>query len=312
MKNIRIFGPVPSRRLGKSIGINNIPPKKCSYSCVYCQLGVSFKMEADRRQFYDPYDLLEEVREKIANARSKDEPIDYLTIVPDGEPTLDVHLGELIDLLKPLGSKVAIITNATLLADPRVREELGKADWVSVKVDTVDENIWRKIDRPHKQIDFKAMLEGVQAFSREYAGFLATETMLVDGLNCDVEAVAAFIREMHPAKAYLSIPTRPPAVKWVQAPQENGINKAFQTLMNHSIDVEYLIGYEGDAFAYTGDMENDLLSITSVHPMREDAVKEYLKKAGGSFSIIEKLLSENRMIVTEYNDDRFYLRKLQK
>ena len=151
MSKIRVFGPVPSRRLGKSIGINNIPPKICSYSCVYCQLGVSLKMVAERHEYYDPNDLLIEVKEKISNAKINNESIDYLTIVPDGEPTLDKNLGKLIDLIKPLGFKIAIITNSTLLKEPEVRQEISKADWISVKIDTLDETIWKKIDRPHKK-----------------------------------------------------------------------------------------------------------------------------------------------------------------
>lgn len=310
MSKIRVFGPVPSRRLGKSIGINNIPPKICSYSCVYCQLGTSLKMATDRREYYDPNDLLTEVKEKIANAKINDESIDYLTIVPDGEPTLDKNLGKLIELIKPLGFKIAVITNSTLLKEPDVRKEIGKADWVSVKVDTLDEKIWRKIDRPHKKIAFDSMLNGIRAFSQEYGGLLVTETMLVRDLNRDIKKTAEFIKDINPSTAYLSIPTRPPAVKWVNAPEEQKINKAYQIFREFSLNTEYLIGYEGNEFAYTGNVKDDLLSITSVHPMREDAVAEYLKKADSDFSVIEEMLKENKIIVSEYNNSRFYLRKL--
>ncbi len=311
MSKIRVFGPVPSRRLGKSIGINNIPPKICSYSCVYCQLGISLNMVADRQEYYDPNDLLKEVKEKITNAKINNEAIDYLTIVSDGEPTLDKNLGKLIDLLKPLGFKIAVITNSTLLKEPEVRQEICKADWVSVKVDTLDEKIWKKIDRPHKKIEFNSMLNGIKAFSQEYDGVLVTETMLVKDLNNDIKKVAEFIKSIKPSIAYLSIPTRPPAIKWVKAPNEEMINKAFQIFQNFSINTEYLIGYEGNEFAYTGNVKEDLLSITSVHPMREDAIKEYLKKANSNFSIIEEMLKENKIIVSEYNNERFYLRRLK-
>jgi len=313
MGKIRVFGPVPSRRLKKSVGINNIPPKICTYSCVYCQLGKSLKMVADRQEYYDPNDLLIEVKEKITNARINNEPIDYLTIVPDGEPTLDKNLGELIGLLKPLGFKVAVITNSTLIEKPDVRKDLSKADWVSVKIDTLNEKIWRKIDRPHRKIAFDSMLNGIRSFSREYNGQFVTETMLVKGLNDDAEnirKVAEFIRELNPSVAYLSIPIRPPAEKWVEAPEEQKINRAYQIFKSQSLTTEYLIGYEGNEFAYTGNIEEDILSITSVHPMREDAVKEYLKKAGGNFSIIDEMLRENKIIVSEFNDERFYLRRL--
>lgn len=310
MHDARVFGPVPSRRLGKSIGINNIPPKICSYSCVYCQLGRSLKMTAERRAFYDASDLFLEVKEKIANAEINNEPIDYLTIVPDGEPTLDIHLGELIDLIKPLGFKIAVITNATLLKDPDVREDIANADWVSVKVDTLDEKMWKKIDRPHTGIEFDSLLNGIETFAAEYKGLLATETMLVEGLNGDIEKMAEFLKRINPSISYLSIPTRPPAKEWVRPPKEHRINEAYQIFRGFSLNTEYLIGYEGNEFAFTGNAKEDLLSIVSVHPMREDAVEKFLKKANCSFVLVEELLKENRLVVSEYNNKRFYLRKL--
>ena len=313
MDKLNVFGPVPSRRLGKSIGINNIPPKICSYSCVYCQLGRSLKMTADRQAFYNPNDLLAAAEEKIKDAVSNNEPIDFLTIVPDGEPTLDINLGKLIDRLKPLNFKVAVITNATLLSRPDVRQDLSKADWVSVKIDTLDEKIWRKTDRPHKSIALDSMLHGIRLFAEKFRGQLVTETMLVRGLNDhigNIAQVAQFIGEIKPAIAYLSIPTRPPAEKWVAAPREPQINSACQIFRDNALSVEYLIGYEGNEFAYTGNIEADILSITAVHPMRQDAVDAYLKKAKGDFSVIKAMLKEKKIVASKYDGDLFYLRKL--
>jgi wyosine [tRNA(Phe)-imidazoG37] synthetase (radical SAM superfamily) len=315
MDQTRVFGPVPSRRLGKSVGINNIPPKICTYSCVYCQLGKSLKMVSDRCTYYDPDSLLAETKGKIKNAQSNHEPIDYLTIVSDGEPTLDEKLGQLIDRLSTLGIKTAVITNSTLLNRPDVRQDLCKADWVSVKIDTLDEKIWKKIDRPHNKIKFDDILDGIRSFSTEFKGQLVTETMLVKGVNDDtqsLEKTAQFISKINCSLAYLSIPTRPPAVKWVSPPEEETINRAYNVFNARGLNTEYLIGYEGNQFAYTGNIEADILSITSVHPMREDAVNAYLKKANGDFSTIEKLLDENKILVSEYNNERFYLRTLTK
>ena len=315
MENLRVFGPVPSRRLGRSLGINNIPPKICSYSCVYCQLGRSLKVTADRQVFYDPEDLYKELKPKLSILENNNQAIDYLTIVPDGEPTLDKNLGQLINLLQPLGIKVAVITNSTFLGDTDTRRDLCKADWVSVKIDSLNENIWRRIDRPHKKLSFDSMLQGIRAFSKEYKGTLTTETMLVESLNDDINNItttAQFIRDINPSTAYLSIPTRPPAEKWVKAPEEKSINRAYQIFREHSITTEYLIGYEGNEFAYSGNVEEDLLSITSVHPMREDAVMEFLKKADADLSILENMVSENKIIISEYKNDRFYLRKLSR
>lgn len=267
----------------------------------------------DRCAYYDPGMLLAETKEKIKNAHLNNEPIDYLTIVSDGEPTLDANLGQLIEKLRPLGIKIAVITNSTLLSRVDVRQELCRADWVSVKVDTLDEKIWKTIDRPHKKIKFDAVLAGVRLFSEEFNGQLVTETMLVKGLNDGrqrLDKTARFIRKLNCSVAYLSIPTRPPALNWVRPPEEQNISRAYHLFTAQDLNTEYLIGYEGNEFAYTGNIEADILSITSVHPMREDAVYAYLKKAKAPFSIIEKLRADNKILVSTYHNERFYMRTL--
>ena len=146
------FGPVPSRRLGRSLGINNIPPKVCTYSCVYCQVGKTSRMQVDRMPFYDPEKIYMAVRTQVAKARQKGESVDYLTFVPDGEPTLDVNLGNEIELLKSLGLKIAVITNGALAWRKDVKADLAKADWVSYKIDSTSEKIWRRINRPQRTL----------------------------------------------------------------------------------------------------------------------------------------------------------------
>jgi len=308
------FGPVPSRRLGHSLGINNIPPKVCSYSCVYCQLGRTLNMGAERKDFYKPEEIFKDVEKKVKDARKNKEPIDYLTFVPDGEPTLDVNLGKEIELLKTLGIKIAVISNASLIGREDVRDDLCRADWVSVKIDAISEDIWRRVNRPHKFLRLDKIFQGILEFSRIFRGELATETMLIQDVNDDIEEirkVASFNAKIRNVKSYISIPTRPPAEKWVKAANEHTINYAYQLFQEKSISTEYLIGYEGNAFAFTGNVEEDLLSITSVHPMREEAVDEFLKKANKKRVIIEKLISEDKLAEVKYKGKRFFIRKLQ-
>ena len=308
------FGPVPSRRLGHSLGINNIPPKVCSYSCVYCQLGRTLNMGAERKDFYKPEEIFKDVEKKVKDARKNKEPIDYLTFVPDGEPTLDVNLGREIELLKTLGIKIAVISNASLIWQEDVRDDLCRADWVSLKIDAISKDIWRRTNRPHKSLQLDKILLGIEEFSRIFRGELATETMLIQDVNDDIEEirkVASFNAKIRNVKSYISIPTRPPAEKWVKAANEHTINYAYQLFQEKSISTEYLIGYEGNAFAFTGNVEEDLLSITSVHPMREEAVDEFLKKANKKRVIIEKLISEDKLAEVKYKGKRFFIRKLQ-
>jgi wyosine [tRNA(Phe)-imidazoG37] synthetase (radical SAM superfamily) len=306
------FGPVPSRRLGRSLGINNIPPKICTYSCVYCQLGRTIQMQVDRRAFYEPEEILQDVQQKLEKARQGDETIDYLTFVADGEPTLDVNLGREIALLRRLGP-VAVITNGSLIWREDVREELEQADWVSLKVDAALEETWRKVNRPHGSLQLASIQAGMLEFARGYAGELVTETMLVGGINDsadDLRKVADFLARLQPARAYLSIPTRPPAERWAQPPGEEIINRAYQVLSEKLDRLEYLIGYEGNAFAFTGDVEEDLLSITAVHPMREDAVSEFLARADADWAVVRRLMAQGQLLELEYKGHQFYLRKL--
>jgi len=314
MDNLRVFGPVPSRRLGRSLGINNIPPKICSYSCVYCQLGRSLSMVNQRGEYYDPEDLGKEVFDAIHSLEENNEKVDYLTVVPDGEPTLDLHLGRLIEILKSSGIKIAVITNSTLINNSEVRQDLSKADLISIKVDAVDHKTWKRIDRPYGKINLENILAGIRIFAGEYSGKLLTETMLIKDLNDDPEncqKTAAFLAEINPHSSFLSIPTRPPAENWVSPPNAENLNIAYQLFHQTGLNVEYLVGYEGNEFAFTGNIEQDILSITSVHPMREDAVEDFLLRAGGEMNIIEKMLRDGNLIISEYQNKLYYLRNLK-
>jgi len=308
------FGPVPSRRLGKSLGINNIPPKHCTYSCAYCQLGRTKDMTMERKDFYGPQMLFQSTEQRVRAAREKGESVDYLAFVPDGEPTLDIDLGKEIEALGTLGIKIAVISNSSLIWMEDVQKDLHKADWVSLKVDAVSVDAWQKINRPHGKLDLDMIMKGIIEFADSYQGKLVTETMLVKGINDEndeIEMIADFISGLDIAKSYLSIPIRPPAENWCYAASEDSINLAFQKFTEKGMKTECLVGYEGNAFASTGSLEEDILSITSVHPMRKDAVEELVKKAGQGWGVIEKLLGSGKLVELEHNNCNFYLRKFE-
>jgi len=309
------FGPIPSRRLGRSLGINNIPPKICTYSCVYCQIGKTSNVKIHPQVFYSPSQIFNEVREKVEKSREKGEPIDYLTFVPDGEPTLDINLGQEVKLIKSLGIKIAVITNASLMEQKQVRENLEEADLVSLKVDSVGEEIWRRVNHPHRNLCLKSILEGMLKFSESFRGKIITETMLIKNINDDsqhIKKVVNFLTQLRLSKAYLSVPIRPPAERWVQTPSEEVMNQSYNLFEEKIKQVECLIGYEGNAFAFTGEVEEDILSITSVHPMREEALKDFLERAKSDWSIIEGLIEQGKLVESEYEGHKFYMRKFKK
>jgi wyosine [tRNA(Phe)-imidazoG37] synthetase (radical SAM superfamily) len=310
-----VFGPVPSRRLGRSLGINNIPPKVCTYSCIYCQLGRTTRMRVDRQVFFPPETILKMVKKKVESVKKVGESVDYLTFVPDGEPTLDVNLGRSIEALRPLGIKIAVISNGSLAWHEAVKDDLKKADWVSLKVDSVREEGWWRINRPYKNFHLGSILDGLRDFTASYKGALATETMLVHGVNDDIyhlREIADFLSQLNPSMAYLAIPIRPPAEKWVQAPDEALIARAYQIFKERLDKVELLLGHEGNAFAFTDNVEDDILSITAVHPMRKDAVQDFLARAKADWSIIQKLIVQDQLVEANYRGQKFYIRRFDK
>lgn len=311
MKNRIPFGPIPSRRLGRSLGINNIPPKICTYSCLYCQVGETCEFTVKRRNFYQPEKIKKQVLTKISELRKHKEKIDYLSFVPDGEPTLDINLGEEIELLKDTGIPIAVITNSSLIAQPDVRKDLNKANWVSLKIDAYSEEIWEKVNRPHPDLSLNNILEGITEFSNEYRGDLHTETMLIKEINTEIkhiEKIADFIGKLKINKAYISIPTRPSTLKWIKQPTEEITNIAYSLFKEKGINVELLTGYPPTKFAKTDNVRDEILDITSVHPMREEDLSDILDKADKDWEIVEKLLNEKEIKMVKFNKNKFYIR----
>ncbi len=313
MQNI-IFGPVPSRRLGKSIGINNIPHKVCSYSCAYCQVGKADIMQVNRQEFYHPDIIVRQLDYKL-NCLSQSDFPDYITLVPDGEPTLDIHLGELIVKLKSFGLPVAVISNSSLLYQPDVQSELMHADYVSLKVDTVNHTSWRKVNKPHKELNHSLILQSIRDFSKKFKGTLVTESMLLKDLNDseeEMEMLAVFLQEIEPEIAYIAIPTRPLAFGGIFPAEEIAVAMAHETFSRHKLNAEMLTGYEGNAFAASGNFADDILSITAVHPMRKDAVMELMTKSNASELILNQLIENELIEKVTFNNQEYFLRRFSK
>jgi wyosine [tRNA(Phe)-imidazoG37] synthetase (radical SAM superfamily) len=309
------YGPVPSRRFGRSLGINNIPPKTCSYACRYCQVGRTIHKSIERRAFYAPDMVVEEVRRRVEEVTRLGERIDVLAFVPDGEPTLDRNLGREMDLLRPLGIEIAVISNGSLVTREDVRSDLSLADIVSLKIDATRRSVWRRMDRPHGHLDLEEILEGMLRFAAEYDGRLLTETMLVKGVNDgpeDLEDVASFLAKLRPAVAYLSVPTRPPAVHGVRAPDEASITRAWHALARGGATVECLTGYEGNDFALVGSVEETILGTTSVHPMREDALKLLLSRAHADWSVVRRLVDGGELAEVIHDGHTYFVRRFSR
>ncbi len=306
------FGPVPSRRLGYSLGINHIPPKHCTYSCVYCQVGRTTSLEITRREFFPPHQVIAEVGEALDNASRHEKQVDFLTLVPDGEPTLDIHLVELVQGLKKFGLPVAVITNSSLIDQQEVQQALLAVDWVSFKVDAVDEESWRKIDRPHGKLSLNAILNGMLEFRGMFQGELVTETMLISGINdtdSSLASLSSFLLALQPFKSYLAIPIRPPAEAWVKPPEPDVLLRYMEEISKRCPFIDLLFDLEEGDFSSTGDLIQDILGITAVHPMREDALRNMVEKAHGNWNVVESLVTSSKLICVRYLNENYFINR---
>ncbi len=307
------FGPVPSRRLGRSLGINTIPPKRCTYACVYCQLGRTPNLRLDRHEIFPVRRIVDAVAERLDACALAGERVDALTVVPDGEPTLDLRLGELLEALHRFELRVAVITNGSLLCRSDVRDALAHADWVSVKVDAGREAEWRRVNRPHGRLRLTDVLGGVCAFAENRRGTLVTETMLVAGVNDALDhlrELALILQTIEPDTAYVAVPTRPPAEPWVEASPADRLVTAWAMLRERLPRVELLADAVVGAVARTGELEDDVLAITAVHPLDEHQLATLSDAAGDGLEAAEHLVAEGWLERTEWRGRRFYTRTL--
>jgi wyosine [tRNA(Phe)-imidazoG37] synthetase (radical SAM superfamily) len=309
VKGNMAFGPVPSRRLGYSLGINTMPHKTCTYNCVYCQVGRTTRCSIKRENYSNPRQVYDLVEKKMQSLAKEALSIDYISIVPNGEPTLDGHLSETISLLRKLNHKIAVITNSSLLWDADVRDGLSSADFVSVKIDTVNEGTWRRINRPHKRLKLHNILEGIVDFSKGYNGILATETMLVRNMNDNVEeleAIGDFLNRVNRKRSYVAVPVRPPAEHDIAAPDACTLS-ALSSFIKRSIPHSEMLGVSEERdFKGAGSIEEELLGIVSVHPMTEEAAEKFVRSNGGSLGTLKDMIDSDLITRIDYGGKIFY------
>ncbi len=308
MKSLKfVYGPVPSRRLGESLGVNPIPLKTCNYSCVYCQLGRTLHLINERQEFFKKEEILDEIFYAIESNRGK---IDFVTFVGEGEPTLNKNLGWLIKETKKSGLPVAVITNGALLYREDVREDLQEADVVLPSLDTAIEETFRVLNRPHRDLKISKIIEGMVQFRRVYRGKLWYEVMLVKGLNDsekELEALKEAFERIKPDRIYINVPIRPPAESWVEPPDEDALVRA-SAILGDVIPINFP---ESGEFVIEGfdDPVEAIVSICKRHPMRLDEIIDTLsgkfQNIGKDF--VEKLVEEGKLKKITYRDTEFFI-----
>jgi wyosine [tRNA(Phe)-imidazoG37] synthetase (radical SAM superfamily) len=303
-----VFGPVPSRRLGQSLGIDPVPLKTCSWNCVYCQLGRSTPVVAERREFHPRDDIMRELEAALDQHGPGD--IDWVTFVGSGEPLLHTDIGWMIAEAKKLTDiPVAVITSGALLHRSEVRTALFPADAVLPTVDAGTPELYKKINRPHPDCPFEKHIEGLVAFRNEYDGKLWPEVMLMRGVNDSEEAlrdIAAVLRRIDPDEVHISFPSRVPAETWIRPPDAEGFARA-KAIIGH---VARVVQPSDSPFelSHYDNIEDALIDIITRHPMREAELQETLARwtAGEVEQSLQNLEASGRVQLVERCGVRYW------
>ncbi len=300
-----VFGPVPSRRLGHSLGVDLVPFKTCSYDCVYCQLGRTTCKTVEQKDFVPVKNVLKEIKNKVATP-----PLpDYITLSGSGEPTLYSEIYQLIREIKNITDiPVAVLTNGSLLWNEDVQRSVGKADLVIPSLDAGNEIEFQCVNRPHPDISFEKMIQGLTAFRRIYTGQLWLEVFLLNGVTANdesVQRIAEFTADIAPEKIQLNTVVRPPAEDFAFAVPEKQMHR-FAALLGDKAEViaEYRAVHDEKGFSVTRDAVYELLkrrpcslediaSGLSIH--RNEAIKH-----------VQELLTENKIKIDTGKKKRFF------
>ena len=286
-----LFGPVPSRRLGFSLGIDIIPAKTCTLNCVYCQLGPTPQITLERK----PHVAAEVIISELSRFLEERRRIDYLTLSGSGEPTLNSEIGRIIRGVKEITSiPVAVITNGSLLYLSEVRKDLAEADVVLPSLDASSEETFRLINRPHPKLSAALIIQGLKIFSREYTGKIWLEIMLVRGINDSPEELAKLrevIGTLHADKVQLNTVVRPPAEPNVLPLSQEEMERAAK-LIGHNCEIiadfagQAPENFQADEGLIISTLKrrpltlNDLTSITGLNPNELTKILERLVDEG--------------------------------
>jgi len=297
-----VYGPVPSRRLGRSLGVDLVPLKTCTYDCVYCQLGRTTRKTVRRQHWVDPSDVVAQVR-----ARLESEP-DVIALAGSGEPTLHAGIGDVIAAIKRLTDvPVAVITNGSLLGRPAVRRGLADADIVVPSLDAPDDGLFRLVNRPHAALRFADVVGGMIAFRNGYRGQVWLEVMLlagVTGMVAEVGRLAELATRIAPDRIQLNTAVRPPAESFV-APVANGSLQELAGLFTpHAEVIADTVPTDGDRVAGHAD----ILALLSRRPCTVADIAAGLGiHHGEGLKAVTALVATGALELHTHEDRSFYV-----
>jgi len=305
MKKSHIYGPVPSRRLGLSLGVDIIPFKVCSLDCVYCQLGPTTKKTVQPKEYFSEQEILDQIKKKIESSSR----IDYITFSGSGEPTLNSHIGDLIKKIKKITDiPVAVLTNSTLLSRKEVRGALKQADLVVPSLDGATQEVFEKINRPHAALKTENIIEGLRQFRKEFKGKLWLEVILVRGMNdseSHLKALKKAIHEIKPDRVQLNTVIRPPSEKFAKPLSKKEMEKIRDFIGNNCEIVAHF--HKKGLTPEEEDIKDIILDMIHRRPVTVEDISESLGRHKNEvLKHIDMLKRENKIKAVSYENKDYY------
>ncbi len=305
MKTSSIFGPVPSRRLGLSLGVDIVPYKTCCFDCIYCQLGRTTDKTVQRREYIKKEKIIKDLR----NFLDDPSPFDYITFSGSGEPTLNDNIGKLIEEAKKISDvSVVVLTNGALLFDEDLQKELMPADIIIPSMDAVTEDIFNAIDRPHPSLKIEKIIEGVTSFTRKYSGEIWLEIMLVKGVNDrpeDIDEMKRVLETIGAEKIQLNTPIRPPIEDIAETVDWEKMNDVAKYL-----GAEVITEFEDDRIKLVGkETEGNILNLLSRRPCTTDEISGALLMEINEVVKYLNLLKDKKIKVSVFQCKNYWVIK---
>ena len=299
-----VYGPVPSRRLGFSLGLDLVPYKTCTLDCIYCQLGRTTQKTAARNLYAPTADILEEIKEAVKHKKR----IDYITISGSGEPTLNSGIGALIKKVKAFTTiPVAVLTNGTLLFMEDVQKDLLDADIVLPSLDAASLQVFRRVNRPHHSLKIEAILDGLKKFRKLYHGQIWLEIMLIKGFNDNAEELISLrnaVSEIQPDMVYLNTVVRPPAEIYAKPLRSDEMMIAKNYFDNHC---EVIAEFHDQAVGEIQNVEEAIIEMAQRRPL---TIIDIANVLGISEANAEKwvngLKEAGKLKERQYNEIKYY------
>lgn len=273
-----MFGPVPSRRLGISLGVDIIPFKTCTLNCIYCECGPTTQITTERQRFLDPKILVDEIRDCLASKQH----LDYITFSGSGEPTLNKDIGSMIRLIREETSiPIALLTNSTLLHRSDVRQDLLPIDLILPSLDAVDKEIFRTINKPHPDIQVQQIIDGLQQFRRQFKGQMWLEVFIVQGINDheeELDNLHKAIKGIMPDKVQLNSLDRPPAFDNVAPVSLDTLEKIKRSWNDLPVEIIKRIQQRREISSFSRNLENSILNTIRRRPLTIEDLMELTGK----------------------------------